>query len=1332
MADSAPIDTAGRPINLVPVSLREAAIDSPSARATIAHYGEQIDLLERWLDDYCKAAGRVVAEAPVLDNILTNFTSQAVVPVALAESIIDHDYDVVAMRKYAEGAKDFWMSIISVAKRLSTGVVEPIRVFLANDVRAFKDARKAVDSSQKNFDTLHAKFAGLAKAKEPSSLREEAFQLHEARKQYLRAMMDLTALAPQFRFALDKLLVKVFYDQWKEMRASRESAAATFQRSASDMDRVRSWLSEMETSEKAFRRELTAARKQLEEAAEAKMRPSRELEDYTFLHQGSHSQTPTTAALTPSPRKGAPAVAEKQGYLYLRTYSGRPTRTVWLRRWTFLRNGVFGWLLQGARPGEVVESERIGVLLCSVRPAAAEERRFCFELKTNKHTILLQAESQAEMMAWITAVQTAKSKALEDPGAIDTLALPGRPHSDPAFAISPPPIPELGTLILGSTEPGTSAADELPSSSERSNTLPLPDQTRDSPSVDLPRRTTASIDDQGHTSRLLNKLTSKSTSATAGNASSAGAGGIASLIVASHGSMPVGPSLSVAMANQEADRLRNGFILALRDMPSSTLAPPTLANTPTQTSLSKSAVIVTGERGLSGGLDKAGLPNSLVANIWGCSNTAFVNRLDGWNERAVSSLRAGSLPALQLASPESRPKPGLATRPERSGTVSAADLVASSPLERSRSASPTKRARNMTISAGTESSPAFSLPAVRDFPSYYPLQLKSQDAQFRLLFPTARPDERVVMVFRASWNPNDLQDFPGRVYVTARDMYFYSNHIGLVLASTLSLSSIDEATAAPGRECDFLFLHMKEGGTRITIKTFLDPLGLLQRRINFLVRNSTASEPLSLEELIKALVRMESEPAEQSPSLESWEDVPPDTPSDPARQTIGLRGPSYASRSEYRVPVRVEHGLKPGTAVSSSKFKLPAQPVKYTPPGNLLLAVEREFDVSPKALFHVMFGDKAALWQLLQYKRGGRNVNQGPWMNLGEARLRRDFEFVVATTNVVGLARTVEVRDYQTADVLSEHLCYVVTDKRTPWYLPMQQSHRLVSKIVITHVAKRKCKLAVFVKVEWLRTPLLAVFCGLVERQGLNDLQLDAVDLADLVADQVRTLGAHSMTKKAIQLFGPIGQTTQIAHLHNSGGDEATASGVAIGRPAVPRTLPSLLLHEAGLVARSGLALILTSLLKLAGFLARVLAAHKLLLFALAISLFYNAYHTSRGGLQSFREASAVRFLHRLGVSDSIVLSRAVYLADLNAAVAAPSLAPDDHGHDLFTHTPDATTCYHVFADEYTRQRIALRRHDLLTAMRVVNAVEREVVRSEWDRWVAAEAARCRASESEQ
>ena len=167
------------------------------------------------------------------------------------------------------------------------------------------------------------------------------------------------------------------------------------------------------------------------------------------------------------------------------------------------------------------ESERIGVLLCNVRPAVTEDRRFCFELKTNRHTIVLQAETQTELLEWTAAIEAAKSKALEDPGATDTLATATRPHSDPAFSISAPPVPQFGSLVLNSTEPGASA-DDGTAALDRSSTLPVPqnDHLRDhSGSVDLARRSTAYTDETGqreHSSRerLMSKLDlqSKSTS----------------------------------------------------------------------------------------------------------------------------------------------------------------------------------------------------------------------------------------------------------------------------------------------------------------------------------------------------------------------------------------------------------------------------------------------------------------------------------------------------------------------------------------------------------------------------------------------------------------------------------------------------------------------------------------------------------------------------------------------------------------------------------------------------------------------------------------------------
>ena len=74
---------------------------------------------------------------------------------------------------------------------------------------------------------------------------------------------------------------------------------------------------------------------------------------------------------------------------------------------------------------------------------------------------------------------------------------------------------------------------------------------------------------------------------------------------------------------------------------------------------------------------------------------------------------------------------------------------------------------------------------------------------------------------------------------------------------------------APEKDCDYLFLHLKpdtgeeEDGeiprATITIKTYLEPLQLLQRRLQGLVKNENSETPkLGSRELLKELIAMES------------------------------------------------------------------------------------------------------------------------------------------------------------------------------------------------------------------------------------------------------------------------------------------------------------------------------------------------------------------------------------------------------------------------------------------------------------------------------------------
>jgi hypothetical protein len=412
-----------------------------------------------------------------------------------------------------------------------------------------------------------------------------------------------------------------------------------------------------------------------------------------------------------------------------------------------------------------------------------------------------------------------------------------------------------------------------------------------------------------------------------------------------------------------------------KEAPSSTLAPATLANPPAPTNLSKAAVIIGGERGIGIGRSDAtgGMPSGMMANLWGSTNWGYINRF----ERGEVQNPSGQVEKSTPPSPKTTATP---TIPEEAGElalVTESSVVAPT-AETPQSILPTPIRHQKTISLDA-GAPRLQKPPVNastDFPANYPLALKIQEAQFKLLFPNVPREDKVVLVFRATWNPNEEQEFPGRAYVTPKDIYFYSHHLGLVLISGINLKSIIEVTAAPGKDCDFIFLHVREdsppiGYNRITIKTFLEPLKLLQRRLNVLVRNANSEEPLGLQEILRKLISLEKEDPTRSPSVESWEDVSISTPVDDSTYFNG-RFPSR-NEKDLRTQLHVEGRLYDdrGWLQSGGKqqFVLPANPVVYEPKDMQLLAVEKQFDVSPKALFHVMFGDKSAVFQILYHER---------------------------------------------------------------------------------------------------------------------------------------------------------------------------------------------------------------------------------------------------------------------------------------------------------------------------------------------------------------------------
>ncbi|KAK7559777.1 hypothetical protein IWX49DRAFT_110209 [Phyllosticta citricarpa] len=1383
MADEKPLmeppslTPVSKPLSLIPVILKEAALDSPTFRATVLHFGEQIDLIERWLDNYVKAASKLTSEVSSLESAFNAFITQAVPPQALSEAALDHDYTILAIRRYNEGAREFWMNTIRGLKRIDGTVVEPIRAFLQTDIRGLRDARRNLEASQKTFDQLIARYAGRKKSEEPSSLREDAFQLHEARKHYLKACMDFCVMAPQIRSALDKLLVRVTTERWKDMKMSRDATDKLFSQHNSEMERIRGWTREMEHGDRVFKRELHIARKQLEESAEASARPSRELDDYsisTVPYIGSHSSAAPLSPVKPIPEK-----SEKHGWLFERSITGKPARTVWVRRWFFIKHGIFGWLIHGARSGAVEESEKVGVLLCGVRPAFQEERRFCFEVKTKDRTNILQADTQAELTDWIATFEVAKRKALEDPASTEATATTS---TDAAFAISPPVHPEFAAKAYGHLSHdsdelgGLRQIDSLPLPGDRENVA-----SRSSFDVSIGRRNVSGElerereSGRDHAARIIQKLDLHRKNAATPQLSATpsspnpSTGGIASLISASH-NMAVAPSNSqmLSMDTRAAT------------WPATSLAPSTLANPPAPTNLSKAAVILSGDRGIGFGRPDGGLPSGILANLWGSTNWGYINRVERGEVSRLSQQRAISQPSSPIlkalsnegTAPTDPEKSGLTALPEVSPTPAAA-----------------RHRKTMSLSGSQDFAkaepPRPSSSGGEEYPPWYPMPLRAQDAQFHLLFPNVLREDKVVMVFRATWNPNEQQEFPGRVYVTTSHIYFYSNYLGLVLITGVDLDSIDEVTAAPGRDCDFLFVHFKEGSrrdefTRVTVKVFLEPLKLLQRRLNFLVQNCVADESLASEELVKRLIMMEGTESE-SPEMDSWDNMSNiDTP---------LEAPTRREPNDLRSGLRIDGNLfasETTLARKPTRFKLPARPVVYRPQGMVQLAVEREFEISAKALFHLMFGDKSAVFQTLYRARWPNTIIQGPWIQQnGGGRHKREFEYRL-DSNSAPIAK-----DCQVIEVLNDHLCYVIADKKTPWYLPLSRDFFLVTRIVITHVAKSRCRMGIYGKVDWLKQ--VKILPKIIERQALEDLDLEAQDLTDVIAGQVERLGSKSRTRKAVQIFGYVGQQAQTPRVVPQNLPPPSTAHPRVFK-LVRRTLGSMLADVARAMAANYISTLIAWITALMTAMAKAFTAHTFLVGLLIASGTVNVIWSYRDTWSWWQNRRAASFMKRLGVGPDTVMSKAVYLRDVEdlwtnstdavfpdwstAASGSSSSSSSDGSAQipLFDSTANATDfaepqgCHATFvtllrnpdfpsssafafpsavADPVfapgsggpgiapsarstalrlrrSRQNLALYRHDLLVAMRLVNRVEREVLQAEWENWLLDENVRCR------
>lgn len=249
------------------------------------------------------------------------------------------------------------------------------------------------------------------------------------------------------------------------------------------------------------------------------------------------------------------------------------------------------------------------------------------------------------------------------------------------------------------------------------------------------------------------------------------------------------------------------------------------------------------------------------------------------------------------------------------------------------------------------------------------------------------------------------------------------------------------------------------------------------------------------------------------------------------------------------------------------------------------------------------------------------------------------------------------------------------------------------------------------------------------------------MDLIDLASDQVRRLGADSRTKKAITIFGHVGRQNQVSVFPDSG----IKLNMETRNPRTQRTLFQLLYETIASLLESAVSSLFIWTFALFRWIWKTTSANKVILTLLLSSVLINGLYSSREAYDWWVERNTENLMARLGIRPDHVMSKAIYIKDIDEAVANLTVGQNSsNASDCFAtfyeqtmrvqESPwvvgspsprDAVTKSATRRLQQTRERLATYRHNLLVALRVVNSIEKEVVQSEWERWLRQELRRC-------
>lgn len=1192
-------DFESKRLKLISVAYKEASLDSPSFRASVNHFQTKVELLEDWIE---KTVGFTENHYNVaiddFSRAQSTFLTQLLPsPIMLSNGFVDNQlYTPWLVENFNTDYAEFSTKLLKTISGLDSGYPNALLELMTNYIEPYKNKRANFEYYQNKHDGMlnqHQAVKISSPGVTPASIRENALQLFEVRKGYLDASLELIRTISKMKLGIDKFIMQT-------IGLAQLKSDYTFKESGKKVDLTplinekflaySDWVENSMEAAQSLQLEMENAKRQVLQSSAHRFAPSRDLNDYNVKSINYN----TLHYSTVEPPKESP---EKCGWLYMKTSLSSPQRDIWVRRWCFLKNSVFGIFLLSLSKTYVEETDKFGIFLTSVEYEPEEDRKFCFQVKiignktaeTDGHSLkdiklTLQAESFEELKSWIKAFALSRKYASKlEPNSLEY---------DMAFKRFPPEFFEFASSTT------TSMDQNLTSFS--SHTKPL---------VDI----------------LDEALT--------GNASAFS--------------------------------------------PEGKLCHFSMAVTPMATKLTQVAILANFYR------KGNWLPDAVVANMWGSSD---------WSGYAIFD-------------------EGLLHLSKAKNT-------------------------RFEVNINSEQTPYMK------YPDFYPPEMKVSDIQFKSLFFTIDenlykfPDDLLLFNFSGFWCPNKRQKFSATCYVTAHHLYCYMNSMGFVSLTHLNLQ--DLVSVEEGKSSSNVIKIYNAEGIQLRMYIYFKDHRMITEKLQFLLENKTLVNPRDEEEIFKEFELIDQKYEEKK-----------------EKQQANIMENGSNSAIINSIPSNLATTFWSMSATTAECFRRSKALQKKAS-----VTYQHTYDVSPKTLMHILFGDQSSAfprsfflanrhhpYNYISAWRQEKDQDSNPV-------LVREIRFGFSTTarslgdaNYRDKAKGAQGMVKQKISKMSEGKFYEVDQdpfivkvvfchplRVTTQYLIMQP-HETDTPIETT--SSTGSLMFVYYKLEFIyeNTGEVIKSLSFLERTVLKWAfkfsQIEYIYIKKIIRYYMDRIGTHGKLIKAVKMCGKLGVLASEKDPNNKGKAGVPENEVVKHEDHQPSNLVE---YSFSMVLRVILKATIYRIVNFTFICLRAIISlifligsgisqiDKTLTVALALSVGLNLLLFGRSTITYWLVRRAEKTFHNLnqGSQDNI-MQRAVSIKDLDLLTTDLAYEKENLAFNKFEEINREND--YVYKD--TRQQMAFRRNELLVELKILQDMERELVRGDYRKFLLAEGTQC-------